>query len=116
MQVLRASMSPHDGVPDSVDVVECQTPQQRNGHDCGLFALGFAESLSGSANDFIVNKENCESLLRNYFETNGGHEEFALRLRKCIGDRVRELAGLNMTKSHRKRGGGGGIAPLAENG
>jgi Ulp1 family protease len=94
MQVLCASMSPRGCVPDSVEVVECQTPQQRNGYDCGLFALGVAESLSGSADDFVINKKNCENLLQNYFEKNGGHEEFALRLRKRIGDHIRELAGL----------------------
>ena len=107
-------MSPHDGVTDTVEVVECKTPQQRNAHDCGLFALGFAESLSVSADDFIVNRENCERLLRNYFETNGGHEEFALRLRKSIGDRIRDLARLKTTKTQRKRGDGHGIAPWAE--
>jgi len=84
-------MSPHDGVADLVLVVECQTPQQQNGYDCGLFALGFAEALSGTDEHFIV-KEDCEGLLQNHFENNGGQGDFALRLRRNIGDAIRELA------------------------
>jgi hypothetical protein len=89
-------MSPHDGVADLVEVVECQTPQQQNGYDCGLFALGFAEALSKTDEHFIV-KENCESLLQSHFEKNGGHRDFALRLRRNIGDVIRELASGGVT-------------------
>ena len=82
-----------------VSVIECQTPQQRNGYDCGVLALGFAEALatintdSREENDDINGKKEkyYESLLQSYFDKHGGHEDFALRLRKQIGDAIREL-------------------------
>ena len=88
-----------------VSVIECQTPQQRNGYDCGILALGFAEALTSTTintdsreeengNDIIngeKEKKYYESLLQRYFDKHGGHEDFALRLRKQIGDAIREL-------------------------
>jgi Ulp1 family protease len=88
-----------------VSVIECQTPQQRNGYDCGILALGFAEALTTTINadsreeedndDDIINGEKeekyYESLLQRYFDKHGGHEDFALRLRKQIGNAIREL-------------------------
>ena len=87
-----------------VSVIECQTPQQRNGYDCGILALGFAEALTTTINTVSREEENdndiingkkekkyYESLLQRYFDKHGGHEDFALRLRKQIGDAIREL-------------------------
>jgi hypothetical protein len=93
------------GDGDLVSVIECQTPQQRNGYDCGILALGFAEALTTTINtdsreeeendDDIINGDKeekyYESLLQRYFDKHGGHEDFALRLRKQIGDAIREL-------------------------
>jgi hypothetical protein len=96
-----------------VSVIECQTPQQRNGYDCGILALGFAEALTTTINttvsrreeendDIIIGKKEekyYESLLQRYFDKHGGHEEFALRLRKQIGDAIRELVPFTTTIS-----------------
>ncbi|KAL7524155.1 hypothetical protein ACHAWF_000836 [Thalassiosira exigua] len=90
-QVLCSTMSEQDGVADVVDVEECKTPQQRNGHDCGLHALGSAEALCASE-DYGFLKEEHEDIVRRHFEENGGHAEFASNLRKRIGDDIRELA------------------------
>mmetsp|Transcript_14938 Transcript_14938/g.32421 ORF Transcript_14938/g.32421 Transcript_14938/m.32421 type:complete len:303 (+) Transcript_14938:17-925(+) len=91
LKVLGASMSKDDGVADVVEVLECQTPQQRNGYDCGVFALGFTEALSAS-DDYGFVKEDHEALLQSHFEEKGGHGEFASGLRKQIGDDIRALA------------------------
>lgn len=96
----------HDAINDNVDtgnlvsVIECQTPQQRNGYDCGVLALGFAEALTNTTDrveDDNLNakkKKYYESLLQSYFDKHGGHEYFALRLREQIGDAIRELVPL----------------------
>ena len=91
-KVLHTSMSKDMRITDVVEVVECKTPQQRNGYDCGVLALGFAEALS-SCDDHGSTKEQYESMLQSNFETNGGHETFALGLRKKIGYDIRNLAG-----------------------
>ena len=88
--VLCASASKVDGIA-KVEVIECKTPQQRNGYDCGVLTLGFAEALSTS-DGFVKKVEDYESLLQSYFEENGGHGEFAFGLRERIGDDIRELA------------------------
>ena len=90
-KVLHTSMSKDVRITDVVEVVECKTPQQRNGYDCGVLALGFAEALS-VCDDHGFAKEHYESMLQSHFETNGGHENFALGLRKKIGDDIRQLA------------------------
>ena len=90
--VLCASMSEMDGVANVVaEVLECQTPQQRNGYDCGVLALGFAEALS-APDDYGFVKGQYEALLQTDCEGKGGQEEFAYGLRKRIGDDIRELA------------------------
>ncbi|KAL7543755.1 hypothetical protein ACHAXR_013447 [Thalassiosira sp. AJA248-18] len=90
--VLCESMSEMDGVANAVaEVLECQTPQQKNGYDCGVLALGFAEALSES-DDYGFVKGQYEALLQSDFEGKGGHGEFAYGLRKRIGDDIRELA------------------------
>mmetsp|Transcript_7602 Transcript_7602/g.12230 ORF Transcript_7602/g.12230 Transcript_7602/m.12230 type:complete len:223 (+) Transcript_7602:63-731(+) len=88
-KVLSAPMSKEDNVTDMVEVLECRTPQQRNGYDCGVFTLGFADALSAS-DDFV--KEHHEAILQSHFEEDGGHEQFASGLRKRIGDDIRVLA------------------------
>ena len=82
-------MSKEDNVTDVVEVLECRTPQQRTGYDCGVFALGFADALFAS-DDFV--KEHNEAVLQSHFEENGGHEQFVSGLRKQIGDDIRGLA------------------------
>eukprot|EP00578_Thalassiosira_sp_NH16_P022821 CAMPEP_0181104694 /NCGR_PEP_ID=MMETSP1071-20121207/15569_1 /TAXON_ID=35127 /ORGANISM="Thalassiosira sp., Strain NH16" /LENGTH=309 /DNA_ID=CAMNT_0023187919 /DNA_START=110 /DNA_END=1036 /DNA_ORIENTATION=- len=86
-RVLCASMSKNDGVADVVEVLECETPQQRNGYDCGIFALGFADALS-AANEYPFIKEHHEAFLQSHFEENGGQGDFAPSLRKRIGDDI----------------------------
>ena len=89
--LLCRTMSEEDGVADVVEVVECGAPQQKNGYDCGVFALGFAEALFDS-DDYGFVREQHEGLLRVEFNERGGQEGFASGLRKRIGDDVRELA------------------------
>lgn len=97
-KVMCASMSKDDGVADVVEVLECQTPQQNNGYDCGVFALGFTDALS-SSNDYGFMKEQHESLLQSHCEEEGGQGDFALGLRKQIGDDIRGLAGEGLTSN-----------------
>jgi hypothetical protein len=90
-----------DGDPDELHVVECLVPKQNNGYDCGIFALGFAEAiLSASMQqlypdgkmDRPTKKEVHEAIVRAHFETNGGPEAYASRLRRQIGEDIRALA------------------------
>ncbi|KAL9189998.1 hypothetical protein ACHAXT_009673 [Thalassiosira profunda] len=94
-RVLCASMQHQkgrgSGITHQARVTECTTPQQRNGYDCGVLTLGFADALS-SDHGFGVAAEHRESLLETYFEGNGGHEKFASELRKQIADDIRQLA------------------------
>lgn len=71
-------------------VVECKTPQQYNGYDCGLMALGLAEALS--LQPFGVGKSEQEKELHSQFELMGGKDKFASNLRKRIANDIRELA------------------------
>jgi len=83
-----------------MEVVECITPQQGNGYDCGVFACGFAEALSScaslSSSDDTIENENCkkryESILKGHFDERGGQEEFAKGLRKSMSDDISMLA------------------------
>ena len=88
-KVISAPMPKEDNIADVVEVLECRTPQQRNGYDCGVFTLGFAEALSAS-DDFV--KEHHEDILQSHVEENGGQEKFASGLRTQIGDDIRGLA------------------------
>ena len=36
----------YEGDTEVVNVIECKTPQQRNGYDCGIYALALTEILS----------------------------------------------------------------------
>lgn len=87
-----------DGVSDVVEVLECKTPQQQNGYDCGVLTLGFAEALSESDGDYGFVKEQHEALVQADFVDKGGHQGFALGLRKRIGDDIRALASQSSTK------------------
>ncbi|KAL9183931.1 hypothetical protein ACHAXT_002017 [Thalassiosira profunda] len=92
LKVMCAPMSKKDCNIDSLEVIECRTPQQRNGYDCcGVLTLFFAEALSSSGG-FGIPKEQRESLLATHFGNNGGHEKFALGLREKLGKDIRELA------------------------
>ena len=88
VDVLRVSNSDHDG--RRVRVVECKTPQQGNGHDCGVFALGVAEILAAVP----FGMEGAEEELQKQYDERGGQGEFAIRLRRRIGDDIRGLAAL----------------------
>ena len=81
-KILNTNMSSDEEV-----VVECKTPQQKNGYDCGVLSLGFSKAIS-TCDDV----GQYESRVQTYFEEKGGHEKFALRLRKQIGDDIRQLA------------------------
>ena len=74
-----------------VEVFECNAPQQQNGYDCGVLALGNAEALS-TCHSGSTRKE-YEAAVQTHFKKNGGHGTFALSLRKQIGDDIRQLAG-----------------------
>ena len=86
VDVLRVSNSDHDGC--RVRVVEFKTPQQGNGHDCGVFALGVAEILASMP----FGMEGAEEELQNQYDDRGGQGEFSIRLRRRIGDDILGLA------------------------
>ena len=71
-------------------VVECKTPQQGNGYDCGVFTLGLSEALSSQP--FGLGKSEQQKELQSQFEIMGGENKFASNLRKRIADDIRELA------------------------
>ena len=71
-------------------LTHCSTPQQKNGHDCGIFALGAAEALSESSlwqGERIVAQDMENALVH----TLGG-AEFAKNMRQKIGQDIRVLA------------------------
>lgn len=81
--VMGASASgEEDGRVVATAVMERRVPQQGNGHDCGAFALGFAEALSDESEAY-ADCDDCvadngrggaryEDAVRTYFEGNGG--------------------------------------------
>jgi len=77
-------------VNKDVEVFECNAPQQQNGYDCGVLALGNAEALSTCHSG---SRKEYEAAVQTHFKENGGHGTFALSLRKQIGDDIRQLAG-----------------------
>ena len=88
-QVLGASL-PKDVISKDVEVFECNAPQQQNGYDCGVLALGNAEALSTCHSG---GRKEYEAAVNIHFKEKGGHSTFALSLRKQIGDDIRQLAG-----------------------
>lgn len=73
---------------DLKNPVECTTPQQTNGYDCGVFMLAVAGALSCDGSG--ENKEEFERTIRTYFDGMG--DNFALTLRKQIADNIRQLS------------------------
>lgn len=90
LQKVLGTSLPKDVMNKDVEVFECYAPQQQNGFDCGVLALGNAEALctchSGSRREY-------EAAVNTHFKEKGGHGTFALSLRKQIGDDIRQLAG-----------------------
>ncbi len=84
---------------EDANVVECKTPQQTNGCDCGLFALGVAEALAFAGNaDGVLGVSELESIVHSYFDKIGDVEIFGTKLRKIIGDDIRSLIGSECDK------------------
>ena len=76
-----------------VTLTHCSTPQQNNGHDCGIFTLGAAEALSESSlwqGERIITQD-MENALMDFVHTLGG-AEFAKKMRQKIGQDIRALA------------------------
>ena len=76
-----------------VTLTHCSTPQQNNGHDCGIFALGAAEALSESSlwqGEGIIARD-MENALMDFVSTLGG-TAFAKKMRQKIGQDIRDLA------------------------
>ena len=78
---------------DKVSLTHCSTPQQSNGYDCGIFALGSAEALSDvslwSGQNVVV--ADVEASLQEFVTVNGG-TDFAKALRQRIANDIRALA------------------------
>ena len=77
----------------TVTLTHCSTPQQNNGHDCGIFALGAAEALSESSlwQSERITTQDMENALTDFVHALGG-AEFAKKMRQKIGQDIRELA------------------------
>ena len=89
-KVLFSSNNCEDDMEKEYTLVECQTPQQTNGYDCGVFMLGVADALSSCGFDAV--KADYEAKIQSVFENMGGNVNFAQRLRRQIGDDIRMLA------------------------
>ena len=73
----------------AANVHECKSPQQGNGYDCGVYLLGFAETLSSLQIDSPIDKRKKE-----YEETLCAKVDgagFASQLRKRIVNVIHEL-------------------------
>uniref|UniRef100_A0A7S4NIS5 Ubiquitin-like protease family profile domain-containing protein n=1 Tax=Odontella aurita TaxID=265563 RepID=A0A7S4NIS5_9STRA len=74
-------------------VIECRTPQQNNGYDCGIFALGAAEALSDvSLLEGDLMPQSFEMALAS-FVADCGAAGFAGYLRHAISNDIKKLAG-----------------------
>ena len=77
--------------PNKVTLTHCSTPQQTNGHDCGIFALGAAEALSKHWRGGKIAAQDMENALKSFVSASGG-DEFAKKMRQKIGRDIRDLA------------------------
>jgi len=77
---------------DDINLVECKTPQQTNGCDCGLFALGVAQALAfADKSSETPDASELEFIVHYYFDKIGDVKSFGTNLRKIIGDDIRSL-------------------------
>lgn len=76
-------------------IVECcETPQQTNGYDCGIFAISTAEALSEMPVKLALDptiQEDTEQALKHFVQEKGGINEFAKRKRRDIAMDIRNL-------------------------
>jgi hypothetical protein len=79
--------------PNRVTLTHCSTPQQTNGHDCGIFALGAAEALSELWRGGKIAAHDVENALKSFVSASGG-DEFAKKMRQKIGRDIRDLAAM----------------------
>ena len=79
--------------PNKVTLTHCLTPQQTNGHDCGIFALGAAEALSEHWRGGNIMAQDMENALKSFVSASSG-DEFAKTMRQKIGQDIRDLAGM----------------------
>lgn len=80
---------------DPVSVLECRTPQQTNGYDCGIYMLGMAEATSSVSAPSLLGaaKEAYEDAVA--VRIGGGEEgSFAPEMRRRIAKEIRRLAGV----------------------
>ena len=80
---------------NSVEVEECETPQQKNTYDCGLFALGFAEALTSPKYNYCIVLDETGtkydgSQLQKYIDESGGFR-FASKLRSRIAHYIHQM-------------------------
>lgn len=68
------------------EVLECQTPQQENGYDCGIHVLAAAEALCLVKSQDVVSHE---AALQEWVSK---RESFAIESRKSIASDIRKLA------------------------
>lgn len=88
-QVLDVALSSHTSTSE---LVECRTPQQINGHDCGLFMLAIADALSSPSSraEDKNDKSSFELALEDHVAERG--ENFAQMLRRAIANDIMRLA------------------------
>jgi len=87
------AISGYDGVTDVVNVVECRTPQQTNGYDCGVYALAAAEILSRVCLEDFEDEKRLIKYCEKELESLGQQPDFAVRMRRRIADDIRALIG-----------------------
>lgn len=88
--------------------MRCKTPQQKNGYDCGLFALRFAEALSNNRcikimSEFVDGTIFDSNSLKEYFDEKGGDAEFAPNLRREMLDYLLQEAPATSAKDPRDK-------------
>jgi len=87
-----------EGVVPAPKIEECEVPQQKNGHDCGVYVLAFVEALTSVASQASpqefepTTKGSIKATVKGYFQKQND-QQACERLRRTIAKDIRSLAG-----------------------
>lgn len=92
-------LSDYEGDTEVVNVIECKTPQQRNGYDCGVFVLALTEILSSLEDIKTIASSSTHvfsigTLVKHCEEVIEGMDDdinFGINIRKRIANDIQRL-------------------------